>query len=364
MDQPIIKWHTALCAPLVRGPYASQLSVQKIVITLHNLEYQGKCASWDLERAGLDVNAPSFQALKDVNEPKDFNLLKGGLLHADAIVAVSPTYAKEICTSEMGWGLDSILRKLQGKLFGILNGIDSTLWNPANDPFLTSHYTANDSIQHIVAAKKEIQKVLQKRFQLPSDERPWIGAVTRLVPQKGIALLQQAIRDTVKQGGTFLLLGSTTPSLQKELDHFKRTFQQSKEVLISYQYDEALAHEIYAASDFFIVPSLFEPCGLSQMISFRYGTLPIVRATGGLKDSVIDYEDPSAPSPQRNGIVFQDPSLKAVTHAMQRAFHLWKEDSATRHWLMRRAMQLNFSWEKPALEYLRLYRKLLITKNR
>ncbi len=352
-------WHTSLCAPLARTSFASKISIQKIVLSLHNLEYQGKCALWDLERIGLSPSSFLPHSLEDPENPQDLNLLKGGLIYSDAIIAVSPTYAKEICLPPTGWGLDATLRTLQPKLFGILNGIDYTLWNPHTDPFFSSHYQSSDSMQRITAAKKEVQKSLAKQFHLQPKKGPWISAVTRLVPQKGVELLRHAVQETLQRGGTFLLLGSSPiPELQAEFDQLKLSLQTSRQALLSYQYDEALAHQIYAASDFFIIPSLFEPCGLSQMISFRYGTLPIVRATGGLKDSVIDYENGLVPAPKRNGIVFEEPSPQAVSHALERAFLLFEKEPATLHWLMRQGMQIDFSWTQPASEYLRLYRKL------
>lgn len=356
-------WHTALVAPLLRGPFAKELSVARIVLTLHNLEYQGKCAAWDLDRIALSSSSFPPHTFEDPTDAHDFNLLKAGLLYADAIVAVSPTYAEEICTPQGGWALDPHLRMLRSKLIGILNGIDYTLWNPGKDPFYSAHYTAKDSMQTIRAAKKSLQKQLIARFGLNPEARPWISAVTRLVPQKGIALLQHALHETLAQGGTFLLLGSSPiPTIQQEFDQLKKTFQHSNQVFLYYQYDEALAHELYAASDFFLIPSLFEPCGLSQMIALRYGTIPIVRATGGLKDSIIDYEAALTPSHQRNGIVFQEATPDALAQALRRAFLLFREETTTLQWLIRHAMQLDFSWKRPAMEYMRLYQKVLNTR--
>lgn len=348
-------WHTALAAPLVKGIFASQLKVGKVVLTIHNLEYQGKCASWDLEAIEFTEVGTS---LRDNLHSETINLLKGGIIHSDAITTVSPTYAKEICTKEMGFGLDTTLREKKDKLTGILNGIDYKLWDPAKDPALAMHYDSTDPVKKVFSAKQATRDHLQKKFHLNPESRPWIGAVTRLVPQKGVELIKEALHETVRKGGTFLLLGtSPIPEIQAEFEELKHHYRNSDRVLLSYLYDDRLAHEIYAASDFLIIPSYFEPCGLSQLIALRYGTIPIVRATGGLKDTVFDFENSSIPSKLRNGIVFNEISLHAMDLALGRAFHLWKDDRPQLHGLIRHGMPIDCSWKRPASEYLRLYKK-------
>ena len=347
-------WHAAALAPLIRGPLASRMPpIHKIILTIHNLEYQGLCSPWELEAAGL----PFCNQMQDNRYPEAANLLKGGILYSDIVTTVSPSYAREIQQKESGFGLHEELRRVCVK--GILNGIDTHRWDPSSDSIIAETYQKDSSTDKIVQAKLAQKRVLQSKFNLSSTHRPWIGVVTRLVPQKGTELLKEALRETVRLGGNFILLGaSPIPSLQEDFDMLKEQYGDCDQVLLEYSYDEALAHQIYAACDFFIVPSLFEPCGLSQMIALRYATLPIVRSTGGLKDTVFDYENPIVPAAQRNGIVFHSFSVEAVREAVDRAIALWR-DEMTFQWLLRHGMQQEFGWHKPGSRYLRMYEKAL-----
>ncbi len=347
-------WHVAALAPLIRGPLASQLpTIHKIILTIHNLEYQGQCSPQELETAGL----PFCSQMQDNRYPEAANLLKGGILHSDVVTTVSPSYAKEIQQKETGFGLHEELRRVRVK--GILNGIDTHRWDPSNDSHLAETYHKDSSSEKIIHAKLAQKKTLQKKFNISSAHRPWIGVVTRLVPQKGTELLKAALRETVKLGGNFILLGaSPISSIQEEFAELKEQYGDCDQVFLEYSYDEMLAHQIYAACDFLIVPSLFEPCGLSQMIALRYGTLPIVRSTGGLKDTVFDYENPVIPAAQRNGIVFHSFSIEAAQEAVRRAIALWKDEN-TFQWLIRHGMQQEFGWRKPGSRYLGMYERAL-----
>ena len=323
-------WHTALCAPLVKDLF-KELKVKSIVINIHNVEYQGKCAAHDLDAIGLKgADYLKKDKMQDDNPayPKTINLLKGGIVYSDAVVAVSPTYAKEIQTAEYGFHLDATLRKNKKKLHGILNGIDYSLWNPAGQ------------------GKAPNREAIKKRFSL-EPKGLWLGTITRLVPQKAPELIEEALRTTLALGGTFVLLGSSPiPKIQAHFDQLKTKYKGNKQVVLHYDYDEALAHQIYAALDFLIVPSHFEPCGLTQLIAMHYGAIPIVRSTGGLKDTVFDG---------LNGFTFRDATAASFNEAIQKAF---KTDSATLQKMVRNGMQADFSWEKPAQEYLKLYRFL------
>lgn len=347
-------WHVSLCAPLVKDLF-KELKVGAVVLSIHNVEYQGKCAVSDLDAIGMrGIDYLSKEKLQDDNPkfPQTINLLKGGIVYSDAVVPVSPSYAKEILTPEYGFNLNRSLRSRQAKITGILNGIDTTIWDPSTDRNLAAQY----AVESVTKAKQ----VNRGQFKLDAKKRPWLGAVTRLVPQKGPELLEEALKKTVGMGGCFLLLGSSPmPKIQDHFNHLKEKYKGNPQVLLNYEYNESLAHLIYGALDLLLVPSHFEPCGLTQLIAMRYGTVPIVCATGGLKDTVFDWEDSKVPIGQRNGFTFADPTSSSMDLTLERAFQLFRSDPATFQSLIRRGMQADFSWEKPAQEYLKLYRKLL-----
>lgn len=357
-------WHAAACALLLRDLFANDIPVRSVVFTIHNLEYQGKCASHDLDAIGLNGSSYlTFDKLQDPDPryPQTINLLKGGILYSDAINTVSPTYAKEILTPKLSYGLSPILKKV--KLFGILNGIDDKIWSSATDPTLAARYNMDDSLVKISKAKTANKTLLQKRFGLQCQNRPLVGAVTRLAPQKGTDLLLKAVEQTLEAGGAFVLLASTpVPEIRMQFEKLKERYQGNPFVLLQYEYNEELAHQIYAASDFLLVPSIAEPCGLTQLIALRYGTVPIVRSTGGLKDTVFDCEDGKVPLEQRNGFVFYEPTEPALHSALLRALKMARTDPATFQTILRRAMRCDYSWKKPAQEYLKLYRKLTEAK--
>jgi len=357
----IHEWHTAACALILKSLYANELPVRNIVFTIHNLEYQGKCAPHDLDAIGL--NGASFLTPEQLQDPdfrypETINLMKGGIVYAGAINTVSPTYAKEIVIPQMSYGLSGVLKK--ANLSGILNGIDSKIWNPSSDTFLAARYSADDSLAKIIKAKFLNKELLNKRYSLNCLDRPLVGAITRLAPQKGVHLIKEAIGQTLDANGAFVLLATATaPEIRQEFEELKEQYRDNPHVLMIFEHNEELAHQIYAALDFLLVPSLSEPCGLTQLIAMRYGAIPIVRSTGGLKDTIFDCEDGMALPEQRNGFVFYEPTPAALNGALKRALHLYRTDSATHQSIMRRGMQCDYSWKKPAAEYLTLYRKLL-----
>ncbi len=341
-------WHVSLCAPMIKH-LLIELPVKAIVLTIHNIEYQGKCAGFDLDRVGM--KGEFYQIIQDDAQPNTLNLLKAGIIFSDAIVPVSPSYAEEILTKEYGAGLDLTLRKLQPKIQGILNGIDTKIWNPEKDPHI-AHF-APESIH-------KGKQSARSKFRLDRDQRPWIGAITRLVPQKGPELIEAAIETTLKWGGCFLLLGSSPlPKLQEHFNELQKKYKSNPQVYLNYEYNEPLAHQIFAALDFILVPSHFEPCGLTQMIGMLYGAVPIVRATGGLKDTVFDCDDRSIPAQKRNGFTFPKAAKESMNKTLERAFHLFQSDPATFQALQKRGMRSDFSWKQPASDYLKLYQTLL-----
>lgn len=346
-------WHVSLCAPMVKDLFKS-LQVNAVVLSIHNIEYQGKCAVSDLDAIGLNgSHYLTPDRLQDDNPkfPKTINLLKGGIVYADAIVPVSPSYAKEILNPEYGFNLNITLRKVQPKIKGILNGIDTTLWNPEKDKDLVVPYA--------VESANKGKGANRAKFFIDQTKRPWIGAITRLVPQKGPELIEETLKTTLELGGSFLLIGSSPiPTVQAHFDQLKQKYDRNPQVLLHYEYDEAMAHLLYAALDFLVVPSHFEPCGLTQMIAMRYGTVPIVRATGGLQDTVFDCENSKYPIKQRNGFTFADRTKTSLNATLKRAFTLFKSEPATFQSLIRRGMESDFSWKAPAQKYLNLYRSL------
>ncbi|MBF8262702.1 MAG: glgA [Parachlamydiales bacterium] len=353
-------WHAAACAVILKDLLSREIKVKSVVYTIHNLEYQGKCAAHDLDAIGLSGSSYLTSArLQDPDSryPHTINLMKGGIVYADAVNTVSPTYAKEILTPKRGYGLAPFLKK--AKLIGILNGIDAAIWNSATDPMLAGRYSADDSSAKIVKAKNANKELFKKRYSLDGQNRPLIGAVTRLAPQKGTDLLLAAVEQTLDAGGSFVLLASTpVPEIRRQFEQLKELYKNNPRVLLQYEYNEELAHQIYAALDFLLVPSLSEPCGLTQLIALRYGTIPIVRATGGLKDTVFDCEDGKVPLEQRNGFVFYEPTAPALNSVILRALNMYKTDHATHLTILRRAMRCDYSWKQPAQEYLKLYRKM------
>jgi starch synthase len=347
-------WHFALIAVLAREHF--HLPIKTIVLTLHNTEYQGRCATWDFDAIGINgLDYLTKNKLQDDNPefPETLNLLKGAILYSDIVTTVSPSYAKECMTKKMGFHIDATLRKLKRKLIGILNGIDQKFWDPRSDPYLLAHYDPSGSIATLLKAK---QLHREQRFSL-SGKRPWLGAITRLVPQKGPELIEEALKETLRLGGTFLLLGSSPiEAIQKHFEKLQEEYKTNPQVLIHLEYDEALAHQMYAALDFLIIPSHFEPCGLTQLIAMRYGTIPIAHATGGLKDTIIDCDDFTQAIETRNGFLFKQASPEALIATLERAFAVFHKEKSLFESLIRHALAVNSSWEIPARQYLQLYR--------
>ncbi len=350
-------WHVALAAVFARDLF--NLPIKSIVLTIHNAAYQGRCAPWDLDYIGLKSEKYlTKEKLQDDDpaHPRLINLLKGGIVYSDAVVAVSPSYAKEILTPPIGYGLDLTFRKAAPKLTGILNGLEIKFWEPGKDRFLAANYRAGDPIETILKAKEKNREVLALKFNLPKmNGRPWVGAITRLVEQKGPELLEVALSVTLRLGGTFILLGSSsTPAIQAHFEKLKTKWK-GERAHFHFEYDEALAHQVYAGLDFLILPSLYEPCGLSQMIAMRYGTIPIARATGGHIDTIFDCENPRVAAKKQNGFLFPNMTPRSETETLERAFRIFKDKPTVIQALINNGMAIDWSWEKPAQEYLRAY---------
>jgi len=327
------EWQTAIAAPLHQGKSA-------VALTIHNLAHQGQCSPHDLDRVGLagsDYLTPD--RLQDDETPTLINLLKGGVVYADAVNTVSPTYAQEILDGVHHHGLETTLRRHQDKFRGILNGIDTEVWNPDSDPHLESHFSAEKP-----AAKAECKRWVQKWCGLEVCDRPLLSTITRLAMQKGIPLVREALLHTVDRGGQFVILG--TPSTQRIEEEFVRLseeFRGNPHVHIELDQNEPLAHQLFAGSDLIVAPSLFEPCGLVQLIGMRYGALPLVRKTGGFADTVTE----------ETGFLFEEPEKSAIDSALDRAFDLY--GSARFEQMRASAMSQDYSWSAAAKEYLKMY---------
>ncbi len=361
-------WQTAII-PLLYKNLVKDIDshpISRTVFTIHNLEYQGKCAPKDLDRIGLDGKsylAP--EKLQDPYQPDIINLLKGGIVYSDYVTTVSKNYAWEIQTPEGGRGLDPILKKYHNKFSGILNGIDYGYWNPETDRYLPTHFSpretpADKNDRDTIDKKAFIKKILRERLMLAETHRPIVGCITRLVPQKGIDMIKHTLLHIVEKGGQFILLGSSPiPSISHEFHQLKHQFADHPHIHIILHHQEELAHMIYAGSDMFIVPSLFEPCGLTQLIAMKYGTIPIVRKTGGLADTVFDVDYSDKPFEKTNGFTFDYPDARGVDSALDRAIHYWYENPEKWRKLMLNCMNYDFSWNKSADLYLDIYKKVI-----
>ena len=356
-------WHTSLCAVLYKDLYKNQgLKINKIVLNIHNVEYQGFCSPDHLDRIGLNSNQYSFSMNIMINTPSGnrINLLKGGINYSDAIVAVSPSYSEEILSSKYGYGLEEDLKNQKHKLHGILNGIDNDVWDPKTDPVLSYHYTNKMKIEAVIKNKKKNKEELQKKLGLPTSNKPLFCSIGRLVRKKGPELIEFSISSVARLNGQFVLLGnSLIGEIQTQFSNLAEKYKSNRDIHFSFTFDEKLAHLLYGASDFIVIPSLFEPCGLTQFIALRYGTIPIVRKTGGLKDSVFDIDDPAYSKEQVNGLTFDKFSTEALDNPLNRAFHYYKNNKDILQNLIKNGMNSNHSLKKTAKEYLLLYQQIL-----
>jgi starch synthase len=282
------------------------------------------------------------------------NWLKGAIAMADAVTTVSPSYAREIQESERGHGLHEVLREHRGKLTGILNGIDMVEWNPAKDGALKKNFKLGS-----MAGRVECRAALEKEMGIePANGRPIFGMVTRLTKEKGVDLVWAGVEELVRRGGRLVVLGAGDPALEEE---GKRLAQlHPKRVAVRLGYDEGLARRIFGGADFFLMPSRSEPCGLTQMYAMRYGTVPLVRATGGLVDTVVDTTPETLADGTASGFMFEAFDPVALEEAVCRALDL-HADRATWDGVVRRVMVQDWSWDASAREYLRIYQRALAT---
>ncbi len=347
-------WHTAILPAYLKRIYKDDplLSHAASVLTIHNIAYQGRYGHEYFSFTGLgdeDFTPDKFECYNAVN------LLKGGIQFADVVNTVSPGYASETRTSEGGYGLHDFLNGKGNNYTGILNGVDYSLWDPEYDKLIPSNYSADD-----LKGKSVCKKVLQKQFGLDrSGESPVIGIVSRLVEQKGFFILSECIADMVNNMDVqFAVLGAGDKRIE---EYFGNLPEQYPGRIGSYiGYSNELAHLIEAGSDLFLMPSIYEPCGLNQIYSLKYGTLPIVRATGGLNDTVENYCQDTA---NGTGFKFHEASGAAIYNTVKWALETYRERRSHFNKLIRHAMGKFFSWEESAGQYVQLYYRALETRN-
>lgn len=360
-------WQAAAIAPLYHQLFKPKklLTKPKIVCTIHNMEYQGKCAPFNLDWIELDgAKLQTPDAMQDTIYPQAVNLLKGAIVYSDFVTTVSPNYAWEVKTPEGGRGLDKTMIQYKDKFTGVLNGIDYAYWNPEIDKYLPAHFSPRElpmskQDRNTLDKKAFIKKTLRNRLYLEETHRPLVGCIVRLVPQKGIEMIKHVIHTISDKKGQFVLLGSSPiPSIQQEFLELKHRYSDHPNVHLILQNQEELAHLIFAGADIFIVPSIFEPCGLTQLISMKYGTIPIVRKTGGLSDTVFDVDYSGLKLEETNGYSFDFPNDQGIDSALDRAIHCWYNDPDRWRKLMISAMTMDYSWNKPSGEYLNIYKQI------
>ena len=321
----------------------TQAAHAKSVMTIHNMAFQGNYDSnWlkplDLPQSCFDMHGVEFHG--------QLSFLKAGLHYADRIVTVSPTYAREIQTTEMGYGLQGLLAVRNGDVSGILNGIDEDEWDPATDPHLTAHYDADD-----LAPKAEGKRALQQRLGLEVNaQSPLLGVVSRLTYQKGLDMLLESLPKLLDGGAQLAVLGSGEADLEKRYLQLGERYP--GRVSVTVRFDEALSHQIMAGADIFLMPSRFEPCGLNQMYGMRYGTPPVVRRTGGLADSVID-----ASLPDGTGFVFDEADAAVLYRTIESAIGSYRNKKQFER-IQLNGMRRDVGWRGSAQQYRDLYKKI------
>ncbi|MCU0680978.1 MAG: glycogen synthase GlgA [Polyangiaceae bacterium] len=338
-------WQAALAPAYVKTTeWGTPLHGAGSVLTVHNLGYQGVFAPDGFGASGL---GPEYLRGDQFEHFGTLNLLKGGLVYADRVVAVSPTYAREIAHPDKGNGLDGVIRARAGAVTGVLNGIDDRTWNPRTDRHLAAHFHAGD-----LSGKAACKAALQREAGLPErPDVPMYGVVTRLTGQKGMDMLLSVLPAVLRWDVQLVVLGSGDPSLEAAFEGFART--RPDKVAAFLRFDDALAHRIEAGSDFFVMPSRYEPCGMNQMYSLRYGTLPIVHATGGLADTVWNYDERTGSG---TGFVVQELTPRSLYDVL--GWSLWafhnRRDDLDR--MRRFAMSQDFGWSRAAAAYEDVYR--------
>ncbi len=341
-------WTAGLVPFLAKNDYADFFADVKTVFTIHNLAYQGDFPRMELMLASMRVDS---RLLSGKGVAQRINMLKAGLEFSEIITTVSPTYAKEIQTEEHGCGLSSLLKSRSNHLHGILNGIDIEEWGPMTDAYTDKPFSMED-----LSNKQLIKAEIQQRFGLAVDsEIPLVSMISRIAEQKGFVELLQGSPCALEQILTefpvqILVIGTGDKSMEEKLSALGELHSNLSVNLI---FSNAAAHVVEAGSDFFLMPSRYEPCGLNQMYSLRYGTIPIARRTGGLADSIVDIDEKPL---EGTGILFDEMSGKAIFESVGRAIALCKNDPEMLDTVRKRGMSVDFSWRQSAQEYLKIFK--------
>ncbi len=339
-------WHTGLIPVYLQTLYADAFKETASLFTIHNLGYQGIFWHYDWPLLNLPWDYFNYQALEFYEK---INFLKGGLIFADTLTTVSPKYSKEIQTAAYGHHLEGVLSRRKKDLYGILNGIDTKEWNPAQDGYLSSQYDSKN-----LAGKEKCKSSLQKEVGLSvQKETPLFAMITRLTEQKGVDLVAALFEKLMKQPVQIVILGSGEKKYETLFESLAGKYPKQAAVRITY--DTGLAHRIEAGADIFLMPSKYEPCGLNQMMSLRYGTVPIVRATGGLENTVVDFDSRTL---QGNGFKFKAYTVTAFFRQIQNALSIYSEKKKWQA-LIQNGMAGNYSWDASAEKYLKLYHLMI-----
>ena len=337
-------WHTGPVCMLLKEKYKQHPFYKKIasVYTIHNLKYQGNFGKEILHLLGL---SEEYFTTDKVEFYGMFNFMKAGLVYADQLNTVSEQYAKEIQTVQYGERLEGLLKKRASDLHGIVNGINNDVYNPATDSMIYKNYSESNFFN-----KRENKYAVQKEMGLPQKDVPVLGLISRLSGQKGLNLIIDVMDEIMKLEVQFILVGTGDPYFENYFKDIKSKYPDKFSVYIGF--NEDLAHRVYAGSDLFLMPSRFEPCGLGQIISLRYGTIPIVRATGGLADTIIDIE---LDRENGNGFSFEEFSSEEFLKTVKRALRFYYQEKEFWQTLIKRALSLDFSWKRSAERYIKLY---------
>lgn len=347
-------WQTALVPVFLYEFYQSLgMTHPRVCLTIHNFAHQGVTGVEILHATGLHRPERFFDSTRmaDNRHPRALNLLKGGIVYANFVTTVSPRYAFETKDQGQGFGLESTLHTHHIKYGGVVNGIDYDVWNPEVDHQIPTRYNIET-----IEGKYDNKRALRQRLMLADNDKPIVAFIGRLDPQKGLELVRHAIFYTLERGAQFVLLGSSPDErINGDFWGLKRMLNDSPDCHLEIGFDEDLSHLIYAGADMMLVPSRFEPCGLTQLIALRYGTIPVVRAIGGLADTVFDKDFSDRPLHARNGYVFQDYDNPGLESALGRAIACYRNHPDHFRELMKNAMRSDYSWNVPGQDYLNIY---------
>lgn len=345
-------WQTALCAVYLNALAQEREGLEqlKTVLTLHNVGYQGVFTGEQFSKTGLP---PALFTPSGLEFYGSVNLLKGGIIFSDAVTTVSPTYAKEILTKEFGCGLEGVLAHRAASVQGITNGIDVVLWNPESDPYLPAHYTSSD-----LSGKQVCKRAVQQELGLPNRNVPLLALIGRMTPQKGFDLLLDIIPELVLMDLQIVMLGTGDHDLEQQFLAARSAY--ADRIAVHIGFDEGLAHRIEAGADMLVMPSRYEPCGLSQLYSLRYGTVPIVRCTGGLRDTIVPFKPSTAQAKRATGFYIVDSSSDALMAGIVLALSVYREQDMWQS-LIQAGMNTDVSWTQAAQRYAQLYRSVIQT---